>query len=557
MKRFRYILLLPAAVAGITAAAQDELNKEVIIERDIVPVLEQATRHDPGMTVVRPTLTQPALTYSDRAAATQTVPQAYTLEPALGAQAVHTSPYRGYVYAGWPGVTAGYRILDRDGLTLGVQAQYLHNRYAGDDYTVTANDAGARLYFGWTPRAGRMLTASLAYGYRNFSRPYIAPGLERQALGSPVLRLAWHSDTGAPFSYHAGASASLTSYAEDAVFDIAGVPADFSTAPVREAIYVLEGGIAWRGSAVSQFGLDARGQLMHYNRLAAVSRPGVIQPYSQHHRAVSTFRPYYRFTSADHGVTARLGLNVGLTSCNGTDVSVAPDINLAWNISERLGLTLDATGGTVANTVSEVADQYIWAAPMLAYRHSHIPVDAQLGVRVGPFAGASLTIYGGYARANDWLMPYAMGHDYFMTPRDVKGWHLGVRAAYSWRDIAGVAVSYEGASHGDDSGYYRWRDGARGILDASVTVTPLRALQLQAGYSVRYGRRCLTYTAPDTYAYTAMHNSADLWAGAAYAVSRPLSVYARVNNILNHEAEILPGLPDRGINFVVGAGYKF
>lgn len=550
---------LSVTLCAFPAAAQ-QLDKEIVIERDIVPHLEQATRHDPAYTIIRPDMQPQTLSFSDRTVPVNTVPLHSLLEPARGARALATSPYRGYVDAAWPGViAAGYSIINTPEMTLGVHGAYGHDPYTAQDIDMRADMGWAGADFSWSPLAGRTLTAALDWRYVNYSRHYITTSdAPAQYFNNPSLTLGWSSNTTSPLSYNVGLGASIFSYGHDYVADIIGLPADFSLASVHENVYALDAGIGYRGSDVSDFGLDIHADLIHDSRMAWLSSPGHITPNSGHTRSVAGFKPHYTYSDAARGITARIGLDLGLAGADGVDFYIAPDIQLAWNISQRLGLTLDATGGVVANTLAEVTGTNIYTASMLSYRHSHIPVDATLGVRVGPFYGASLTLTGGYARANDWLLPYNMHNDYLMLPRDVKGWHVGACLEYSYRDLIGASVAWQGASHGDNSGYYSWSDGAAGVLDASVTCTPWSPLQLQVGYGVRYGRRTLTMDGDvESVCWRSMNNAANLWAGATYRILDPLSVFGRVSNLTNYDTEILPGLPAKGLDFVVGASFKF
>lgn len=547
--------LAAAAATALAAVAQQQLNKEVVIERDIVPHLEQATRHDPALTIVRPSVSLSPLTYSDRAVAAPTVPLAYSLEPAAGMAATATSPYRGYVFAGWPLAGAGYSIINRSDLQLDVNAFFSHDRDKDDELDMRTDALTASAALRWTPLAGRTLTADFRYGYTNYSRDYLNHA-QAQWFNNPSLTLGWSSQTDAPVSYSVGAGVSYFGFARDYVVDATRFSINPDLSPLHEQVYTLSAGIGYRGSSVSRLGLDVDGTLIHDSHTLVLKTYNTMGAPDRHARGVARFMPYYRYTGGSNGLSARVGLNLGVAADNGADLCVSPDVTFDWQVSSRLGLTLSATGGVVANTLEEVTGENLFVATMMSYRHSHIPVDAQLKVRVGPFSGASLTLWGGYARANDRLMPYCVGLDYYMLPTDVKGWHVGASLQYSYRDIVGVSITYQGASHGDDSGYYMWTDGARGDLRSAITVTPIRPLQIQVGYDVTYGRRVRTLQGGD-FGWTRMHNATSLWASAMYRILDPLSAFARVSNILDHEYEELPGIPGCGLDFNVGLSYKF
>jgi len=198
--------------------------------------------------------------------------------------------------------------------------------------------------------------------------------------------------------------------------------------------------------------------------------------------------------------------------------------------------------------------------------YSNVPVDASLKFTVGPVAGVSLKLFGGYSMANDWLMPSQSRpslanvgvnilNPYYslFVPYDIKGWLLGAGIGYRWRDIVDFEATAQMAPQATDKGYYRWLDRARYVADASVKVHPVDNLDLELGYEFRGGRKLYNYAGAER----KLGNKSDLSLGAAYRISPQLSVWLRGENLLNHHYDLLLSLPAQGIKGLVGVSYKF
>ena len=148
----------------------------------------------------------------------------------------------------------------------------------------------------------------------------------------------------------------------------------------------------------------------------------------------------------------------------------------------------------------------------------------------------------------------------------MRGWHAGIAASYKYRDMVSARVSYETAPQGEDKGYYLWRDRAKHVVNASVTVTPIKPLDITIGYEYRGNR--VTYDCvgvkEDVIAGYADDNVKcdlgdvnNLSVGALYRFTPAFSAFARVENILNKKYDILYNIPSQGITGLVGITYKF
>jgi outer membrane receptor protein involved in Fe transport len=190
---------------------------------------------------------------------------------------------------------------------------------------------------------------------------------------------------------------------------------------------------------------------------------------------------------------------------------------------------------------------------VFAYDSSTIPISFDAGVVVGPWRGAYLELFGGYAKAENWLMPSYVNMTNFYTSTDIKGWHGGVKAGYNYRDIVDFSIRYETASQDLNRGYYLWRDRAKSVLNLTLQVTPIQPLDVVVGYELRKDRYCNV----SDLELCEMGDAENLSIGANYQLEDRLSLFGQIENLLNSEY-LLPGnVPAQGINALVGVNYKF
>ena len=194
---------------------------------------------------------------------------------------------------------------------------------------------------------------------------------------------------------------------------------------------------------------------------------------------------------------------------------------------------------------------------------------ADLGFIIGPFSGASIEVWGGLGKVASLPLPTVIEDGEFpqlmgsYAAIDYTSIHYGIALNYTYRDIARLRVAYEGAPQDLDRGYMYWLDRARNVLGASLTVTPVKPLDLELSYTLRSGRA--TYSvAPDDvpfdhlpYAKVSLGNAGSLNFGASYRVNPQFSVWARGENLLNSKWQEVFAVPCKGVTGLIGIGYKF
>lgn len=111
--RLTAIAVISAAATATTAAQQ--LNKEITVEREVVPIQREATRLGFTPSVSLPPLAMERLSPSTRAITSRVPAGIVVLDPAAWADSIYISPYRGYASIGFMPLynamlSAGYRM---------------------------------------------------------------------------------------------------------------------------------------------------------------------------------------------------------------------------------------------------------------------------------------------------------------------------------------------------------------------------------------------------------------------------------------------------------------
>lgn len=231
-----------------------------------------------------------------------------------------------------------------------------------------------------------------------------------------------------------------------------------------------------------------------------------------------------------------------------------------WRPSSAFCLYGKMDGRTDANFIASLYEVQPYIFPTMAnlksYSHAH---NYEVGATAGPWRGAAVTVFAGFAKATDWLISdYRAG--YWMA-RNVAGWHFGLKANYSYRSYLDFSAKLEMATSPEGNfgrGYYPWRDHAHLDLDIKATIHPVEPLSLQIGYHLRTGRSKPVSGLPGhSDGAQALGNISDLNIGAHYRINDMWGVFLRGENILNHRYYIGPAVPSQGIRCLAGATVRF
>lgn len=548
MTRSHIKYCLPALLLAATSATAQDLSTEVVVERTIVPAERAATR-PAGLT---PTLVLPAAKGAsleiDNYTGITTITRSFSpLSPARAAMAAEKSPYRGWIDAGYfpavnAGISAGYRLVDTRSLSLDAAVLFNGERYKPsqdkehDDYVMQSWNGVAALGLGWTPDSLSALNAGARFDFLRRGCGYWEPfGTTSGRVGAD-----WTSKAGI-IDYNVGVTADFEK-SGDARFYLTEVNRPSLYQGLAQQKYGAAAGASTAVGEGMRAGLDLGADILHTGA-APTAEPATTM-------SVISVEPFYGITTPT--LSATVGIKVDIAGGGeGSKVSAAPDINAQWTPSAVLGVSANITGGQCVNSFADMRQYSVYQIFTTAYQRSRIPVRADLSINFGPFSGFSGRIFGGYAKADRWLM----AHDGVLgsySAHDISGWQIGLGAAYTWRWLEADASAALAPSDYQKA-WIDSRDRAKCVVSASVTARPIDPLSIRASYELRSGRKAFDG-----------HNQAldlgsvsDLSLTASWQFTPAFTVFARAENLLGHRYMPVAWELSQKQHGLVGVAFKF
>ena len=582
--QYKIGLLSLATFVSASVMAQD-LHKSIVIDKDIVPELKDVERINVTPQVPPLKVQTTKLNYDDKAKTATVLSSISIFEPVANVDTMALSKYRGYAALGYfptynLGLSAGYRVVDKENVQLNAWMQYdgtMYNAKQNDGTKLSFNDHELSLNAQYAQRikVSSLLGAKVGYTFNSFSCPWIKDYTQN------VNRLNFDADWKSSFEglkYQIEVGYDYFAYGKDAIYDgdfdqMESVASYKPFEAVKEHAGYVNAGASMEIDDDKQVALDFGAKMIHDNHLSnsyviygnAKKEIGyeTKRPYNH---AILTLIPHYDFKYKN--LTARVGVQLDYQIDIKNEFNIAPDVYVDWNLYSIFSAYAHFTGGVHQNSMSSIFDVSHYFVPSMAYGNSKLPYVIDAGVNVGPFKNATLEVFGGYARANDWYMPCLDNGIHRMESVDIDGWHVGVAASYNYKDIAKVRASYELAPQSYDDGYYIWRDRAKYVVKASATVTPIEALDITLDYEYR-GRRCAyeklyELNIEEGEPVVAIVNQrkslghvSNLSLGGLYRYTDQISFFARLENILDCNYDMLYDIPAQGFTGLVGVTYKF
>lgn len=581
-----HIIAASMLALGPGLSAQ-ELNSEFTVTHQVVPEERAATRLQLLPQLQLPAVNAGRLPASGLVTPGQLSPSLITLEPAPWLTTLARSPWRGYAQLAYGptynlDASAGYRIIDRSRLQLNAYMQFNGFKYSAahpdtpwrvyGKPSMHRNTVTAATNLSWSPldKASLRVAADYSFSAYNIPMPVVARNAEGWVVPDAVtptvvnnhvnhngvnVTADWAHAVSTKFSYSLSAAYGMTSFSR-----------------MTEYAHTEN-----RGS----FGANLRydhGEKSHWAlALSALS----IQMPDFGHKGVLSVAPAYRLTlrrfTAQIGVKADFRLGNVRNADDNTDGWLYPQVDLCWKPSSMFSLRGVIDGRTDANSMASLFEGQPYNFPANYSPVSYGVIDLTTGesgtitvfeplaysrvytfdamMTIGPWKGASITLFGGLGFANDWLIPSARTG--FWQARDVSGGHYGASFDYSWRQYLALSAraEFSTAKKGDfDSGYYLWRDHARMDLTVSAATRPISPLYIKLAYHLRTGRaKEMPAGGPEQNLF----NISDFDASASYDITDRWSVSLRAENMLNHIYYLGPAIPCQGFRMMAGVSYKF
>ena len=603
MKIHTYIALA-ALLLPLSVVAQDQdtvLNRNVTVEREFQPVISSA-----GIISVKPVIVQqdiePAeVSYSDYS---QTLSPAFNINP-LGCSLTsweQPKPLHGYVRGGLGHTNTafdfGYTRTDRRSrITLDAFAHHraIWGRYTAERSTfgldVAKSFSSAALYFG-ADAENRFYTMSGHYvdstGVMHLSKMSELSAEDKLSLWTVNTHIGVRSTGNGSVQYKLQTGYSAFLHGNNAT---------------EHQIRTL-GRFEWNGGE-HRVGVNA-GVSDFFIRVNDNSIPDSL--YNPRHAI--RIEPYYAFDNRNfHAhIGVNLNVNIGhgklLSGSDNIAFAPSPNIRLEYDITRTwLAIYGEASGSYGEGSLQSYSHFYPYRPytnEVISHHASaYIPVQAQLGLKIRPQANLLIDLHARY----EWkLNQFSSSTPYYWEVRQYRNelgssnplfgdyvycnlqrWKIGAEVTYHYQDILHVLVagafytgsmdsietpsssnaaevaSFNAAVH-NANGTYKMLDRPRWDLTINIDARINRHWTLYSHNYFAGRKQALLWqetAAGRDYAIGILAPTIDLNLGCAYEYNKWLSVYLELNNFIHRHNTAYYGYSDPGINFLIGASYKF
>lgn len=630
-KQILYIAMLMAACTLSAVHAQDNknLNKEITLEKDIAPLEKKAVKKNTLPKVKKPasTGTKTQLGYSDLTTPIEVPTSIPTLLP-YGYRTAHNfSDKRGYLdlsggtQANFR-VDFGYRIIDEEGENLGVwfnhnstwngkngskvitwdnnrNKQKYNDNTLGVDYKRVMDGGTLSLglmshvdiynyYGGWRTAEALEYDPSGINHTVWLTAPYDWNN-EKQTFFNLNLNAGWESQLmlrDNPLKYRVGLQYGHASH--DKPFNDLykhGVHDNWGTLTLAGSYDVTD---------LTTAGLTIKGEYLNRGSKAKTDKQDDLFDEA----GMITLSPTY--TIRGDMFKLQLGVNGHISFSDGAAFRLSPNVRANLALVDGFSVFANALGGKVLGyRQGKHFVNYRYDNPLLLYGSVYTPLDAEGGLKIGPFQGLSAKLSIGYAivkdepgiiynyHAIDGVAPAAVTlinsdsqlglYSAFMSNYhviDSRGYYLNAEINYQYRSLIEASAAVKYAPHDNEmyttdhhyNGYKMGVDRASTVANLDIKVTPWRPLALNVGLEYRGGRMALfcelpfyhgENQVPETYTFVNMDDVINLHAGANYRINSTVSVWLQAHNLLNRRYDLLYGMGAQRIGVMGGVSLTF
>ncbi len=630
-KQILYIAMLMAACTLSAVHAQDNknLNKEITLEKDIAPLEKKAVKKNTLPKVKKPasTGTKTQLGYSDLTTPIEVPTSIPTLLP-YGYRTAHNfSDKRGYLDLGGGTqanfrVDFGYRIIDEEGENLGVwfnhnstwngkngskvitwdnnrNKQKYNDNTLGVDYKRVMDGGTLSLglmshvdiynyYGGWRTAEALEYDPSGINHTVWLTAPYDWNN-EKQTFFNLNLNAGWESQLmlrDNPLKYRVGLQYGHASH--DKPFNDLykhGVHDNWGTLTLAGSYDVTD---------LTTAGLTIKGEYLNRGSKAKTDKEDDLFDEA----GMITLSPTY--TIRGDMFKLQLGVNGHISFSDGAAFRLSPNVRANLALVDGFSVFANALGGKVLGyRQGKHFVNYRYDNPLLLYGSVYTPLDAEGGLKIGPFQGLSAKLSIGYAIVKDepgiiynyhtidGVAPAAVTlinsdsqlglYSAFMSNYhviDSRGYYLNAEINYQYRSLIEASAAVKYAPHDNEmyttdhhyNGYKMGVDRASTVANLDIKVTPWRPLALNVGLEYRGGRMALfgelpffhgENQVPETYTFVNMDDVINLHAGANYRINSTVSVWLQAHNLLNRRYDLLYGMGAQRIGVMGGVSLTF
>lgn len=617
MNKKIYLSMLVAITAAMGVNAQQpagkELNKEIILEKDFVPVERKVTKKNTLPKVKK--VTPPAKTnldYSTTAVGIDVPTTIPTMMP-YGYRTAHNfSNKRGYLEVGggmqanFDG-SAGYRFVDGENTQAGLWIQH-NSTWAGKNRTTLITDDAQRakqvfndnrggLYLNQHFNAGTLrLNAGVHFdSFNYYGTKLVGTEYAYEDFDPEKKQSFMEFGVGGDWKGNLNVNDNEVVYRVNVGFNRADYNSihekNLVSKGAKENVFNMGIGADYT-IAKGTISLDLKGDYMGYT--APTLHDGKQWGYNANKNYfLFTVSPRYKWENDMFRAAVGVDLVLGDINNKLIDMSednskfhFAPALQLDLDITDGAAIFVDLKGGNTINSLSRMAMLDRYSSPAGGITNTWSPVNGEAGFKIGPFSGFSTKLFVGYGIFKGQLLlnhvrwiPSDPSFTYGANQYDgvrMRGFKFGFEANYKYRSLIDVAAKFSYAlkdkkekfeQHSNPngfapdkdltsewiSGYCQGLDNAQIVAGLNLKVRPISKLTVELGADYRGGRSYIS----ETYFMDFDNDVFDVKAGASFRFDKALTLWAKANNILNKKYDILPGQGAQGLCVMGGATIVF
>lgn len=533
------------------------LNRTVVVEQEYNPDIMDASKVNVLPKVEEPTVNKNVVEYATTLFPATSIP-ASLMRPYTGKE-IQPGSKPGYVRAGYGNygnldLLANYlfRLSDKDKLNVRFQMDGMDGKL--DNVPLLDPELTKWNAFYYRTRANvdythqfNKLDLNIAgnFGLSNFN--YRPESLNsKQKFTSGDLHAGVHFiDETAPLRFNAETNLMLYERQHNLFNEL-----DAKTA-IKETIIRTKGDVtgAISDEQLISIGVEMNNILYNGYTMNSPTQESYFKNYT-----TLLLNPYYELDNDDWKL--HVGANVDLSFGFDKSFRVSPDVTAQYIFSDSYVLYARATGGRLLNDFRRLETICPYSEVVRPY-DTYEQINAAIGFKASPYPGLWFNLYGGYQNLKNDL-----SYSIVRTPDDTAfstfllfsqintdNAYFGGEISYDYKEIIALSAKYTYRDWKSKNNEYLLAIKPANELAFNIQVRPVSTLSLNIGYD--YISRTKEATS------TQMSAISDLHLGASYNVFKGVSVYARVNNLLNKDYQYYPGYATEGLNFLGGLSFQF
>lgn len=566
MKRNDMLLVVGFALIALPAMAQQQqthakdttVNRTVVVEQEYTPIIVDASKVNVLPKVTDPTVSKKEVEYAVSWAPANSIP-AGTMQAYTGKE-TQKSTLPGYARLGYGNygnldILGNYlfRLTDKDKLNVNFQMDGMDGKLDmpyGDAREWNARYYRTRANVDYVHQFNKLdLNIAGNFGLSNFNYGLDGFDFKKQKFTSGDMHVGVKStDETLPLQFRAETNLMLYNRQHNQTYG-----------SLTETLIRTKGAVTGAISDEQLVGIDLNMDNLIYSK-EKVDDYGTVLYDS---RTALGLNPYYELNGESWKL--HLGANVDFSFGGGKTLRVSPDITAQYVFSDSYVLYAKATGGKRVNDFRRLEMYNPYLDPFGTVKDTYEQLNATLGFKASPTPGLWFDLFGGYQNLKDDLYEISNGftggtNAYFIDLKQTNtdNLYLGAKVSYAYKDLfafsaKGTYYHWNAKDTSNDSDSYNPALLMKPQFDFgfNAEVHPLPALRLNVGYR---------------YIYRAEHSSGyqedapainNLSLGASYEVFKGISIYARVNNLLNKKFQWYYTIPTEGTNFLGGLSFMF